>query len=133
MGLGLSHRRPRLESGEPNFYGGGGGGGGVTQEAIKLATKKRLRFLNWRKLNENHISSKSPAHHCLLDPPCSRNQEHGYISTWKQAGEQYCVVVSVTSPLGSGISIPGLQVRHGAFRSQGPNEGSGSLGMDQET
>lgn len=38
MGLGLSHRRPRLESEEPNFYGGGGGG--VTQEAIKLATKK---------------------------------------------------------------------------------------------
>lgn len=112
MGLGLSHRRPRLESGEPNFYGGGG----VTQEAIKLATKKRLRFLNWRKLNENHVSSKSTAHHCLLDPPCSQNREHEKISTWKQAGEQYCVVVSMMSPVGSGISIPGLQlVGHGSL------------------
>lgn len=57
-----------------------------------------------------------------------------WIDLYVEAGRRaiLCCGFSDVS-LGSGISIPGLQVGHGAFRSQGPNEGSGSLGMDQET
>lgn len=64
-----------------------------------------------------------------------RPESGAWIDLYVEAGRRAILCCGFNDvSVGSGISIRGLQlVGHGAVRSQGPNEGSGSLGVDQET